>query len=569
MKSTNYKVSVFLVALIANTVLALSTRHAFANPFLSSSSNKRPSSAGAPLQELRSGRTTSNNFRPRRTPNKTVLVNEAVAIGTATGEQPPSTSAAAAAATAFCQQQYTSTQKNWMQQLETFLGMDKIVCTAYLCNILALTLPILLVPIAATDYATAIPGAASSITSQVASISSMAAVGGAAGKFINGFVCNELGTYTCSKWYLAALALCSLAFSFSANPWTLGATFAGMEFFASVQCASLAVMLSDYYKDNAVKMTKALTALGLSATIGEIMAKILGTGLSQMFHWRQVARFGSLVSLLGAVVISRAPGRHGYRALQQQKQRLLQTQPHNPTKTSFRLSSVVASLKVIMGSAQFWKIALAYSMCFVAACSDRILGPFYHAVTGLDHSICGSLTLSVTLGLILGLATGSRKITHMKTLSEKTSFFQRRYAKSALATVGLALTASLGPLWISSKFLLASLVALFTASMAWNISFQCYQFPAMFANDPQFQGNEAVCISFLDGFGYLFSVPIFALLGQLVPSRGWASGWGLLAVLFGGAGVVMSRNLSSILDLNTSNHGDDSANGLVAAAVAP
>ena len=89
---------------------------------------------------------------------------------------------------------------------------------------------------------------AASVAATVAGISSDASLGGAVGKFTNGFICARLGSYTCSKWYLRGLALCSLGFSLSTNPSTMGMFFAGMEFFASIQWASLAVMLTNYYK---------------------------------------------------------------------------------------------------------------------------------------------------------------------------------------------------------------------------------------------------------------------------------------------------------------------------------
>jgi hypothetical protein len=142
----------------------------------------------------------------------------------------------------------------------------------------------------------------------------------------------------------------------------------------------------------------------------------------------------------------------------------------------------------------------------------------------------------------------------MKSLQEKKSFFTKRYIRSVLSTMGLTATAFWGPSFIGNKFVLAALVALLTATMASNIAFQCYQFPAMLSNDERFAGHEAVCISFMDGFGYLFSVPIFATLGQLVKtSHGWSSGWGMLTALFGTASFIMVKNMAPMLDLKNSS----------------
>lgn len=109
--------------------------------------------------------------------------------------------------------------------------MDGIVFQAYLCNVVALSLPVILLPMAASEHAV---GAASSakIASTVAAVSSIAILGGAVGKFCNGFICKELGSYTCSKYYLAGLSICSLLFSIAPNAALLGTSYAGMEFFA-------------------------------------------------------------------------------------------------------------------------------------------------------------------------------------------------------------------------------------------------------------------------------------------------------------------------------------------------
>lgn len=417
-----------------------------------------------------------------------------------------------------------------------FSSIDAVTCIAYLCNILALSLPILLVPMAATEQAAMLGvNPTTFVAAKVASISSVASIGGALGKFINGFVCKEVGTYDCSKYYLFGLSIFSLLFSFSTNPISLGVGFAGMEFFSSIQCAALSVMLSDYYKGSAKQLAAALTALGLAATIGEVFSKVLGTALLSHFHWRQVAQFGSLVAIVGAAVISQAPGRQEARQLQ-------------AAKEPFRWSSVTDSLQAILGSGLFWKLAAAYSMGFVACTSDRILSPFYSSVSGLPLNICGGLTLSVILGVLHGLITGSKHTERMVSTEESLLFFKNRYIKSTVATLALAGLTYLGPGAIPNGAIMATLVAFLTATMASNVAYQYYHFPAMIAK--KFPDHQAVCISFLDGFGYLLSVPLFASLGVIIPKWGWASGWGMLTVLFAAGGVVMMKSIPNILELH-------------------
>jgi hypothetical protein len=78
-------------------------------------------------------------------------------------------------------------QQSFLQRIEG------IVFVAYVCNVMALSIPVLLVPIAATEHY----GAEASllVAAQVAKISSVASLGGFFGKFVNGFICKEYGRY--------------------------------------------------------------------------------------------------------------------------------------------------------------------------------------------------------------------------------------------------------------------------------------------------------------------------------------------------------------------------------------
>ena len=411
-------------------------------------------------------------------------------------------------------------------------SMDGIVFGAYLCNVVALSLPVILLPLAASEHVASMTSSAK-IASTVAAVSSIATLGGAVGKFANGFICKELGSYTCSKWYLAGLAICSLLFSVAPNPSTLGYAYAGMEFFASMQWASLSVMLSNYYRKSPLQLAAALTTLGLSSTTGMILAKTLGTGLSTAFHWRYVARFGAAMAMAGSLIISRAPGSKSI-AVPQEKVPLL--------------VSIKESLHAILTSKLFWLLGLAHSMAFATRGTERILGTFYNHVASLPQSIAGGLTLSITFGLMYGLVTGSKKFSALQGNPEaQKSFLAKRYKKSFAATLGLTFVASrFGASLLSNNILAAAVVAILSGTMIANVAFQYYQFPAMIAT--KFGKHKAVCISFLDGFGFLLSAPIFATCSKLVPAAGWSSAWGMLAVLFGLAGALMVKSIGPVLE---------------------
>lgn len=418
-------------------------------------------------------------------------------------------------------------------KLDFFKTMDGIVFQAYLCNVVALSLPVILLPMAATEQL-ALPTSAK-VASTVAAVSSIATLGGAFGKFCNGFICKQAGSYRSSKVYLAGLGISSLLFSMSPNANMLGISYAAMEFFASMQWASLSVMLSNYYANDKLKLAAALTTLGLSSTTGMILAKTLGTTLCTTFHWRSVARFGAAMAMAGSLTIAQAPGKEASITSEKDKVPLLQ--------------SIQESLKAILGSKLFWLLGLAHAMAFATRGTERILGTFYHAAAGLPQAIAGGLTLSITFGLMYGLVTGSKKFSALQGSPDaQKQFLARRYRKSFAATLGLALAASpIGSSLLQGRSLLsAAVIALLSGTMIANVAFQYYQFPAMIAKE--FGRHKAVCISFLDGFGFLLSAPIFATCSKLVPTRGWSSAWAMLAVLFGLAGALMVKSITPVLE---------------------
>lgn len=436
------------------------------------------------------------------------------------------------------------TKESW------FKSIDGIVYCSYLCNVMALSLPVLLVPIAATEHVVALGSGSGQllhrVAATVAGITSVATLGGATGKFTNGFICQAVGSYASSKVYFVGLAACSFLFSLASTPTAMGLAYAGMEFFASIQWAALAVMLSNYYSSAApLKLAAALTALGLSSTSGQIAAKTLGAALASSLHWRVVAQIGAAMALAGGLIISRAP------KPQPDDDVSRSSAPSAPPPLS--LQSIARSLRAVLGSKLFWMLALAHSMAFVARGTDRILGTFFQSMAGdaIPQALAGGLTLSITLGLVHGLVTGSKQFTALSqadnNVTSKKRFLAKRYAASVAAALGLTATAQYGPALIPSKFLLTALIGLLSGCMASNVAFQYFQFPAMIAKS-QFADHKAIVISFLDGFGFLFSAPIFALTGKLVPALGWSSAWGMLAALFGAGAALMLYSIQPVLE---------------------
>ena len=478
-------------------------------------------------------------------------------------------------------------------------SIDGIVFVAFLCNIMVLSLPVILVPLAVeAEYLEAAEGQGEAeqimaeedlestwVAAQVTTISSLAFLGGAIGKFVNGFICQYIGPTRCSKLYLFGMALSTAWFSMSHDNLSLGLSFAGMEFFSSVQYAALSVMLSNFYSQpqDEGQLAAALTALGLASTIGDVLAKLLGMALATFLPWRRVAQLGSLVALVGTLVVAQAPAccnddpvsssspptcsptptattpktsnsnhgrhKHGEEDL---------SAPYYPFSASDRQTSnasestqsseysVVRSLQTILTSGLFWKLAIPYSLVFTACACDRLLVPFYNEMAGLPQSVCGGFTLSITLGLVHGLVKGSEQYATLTSLPQKVAFLRHRHIGNVAAALGLALLSYYGPQYTSNTLILTTAVVLLSAAMASTVSFQYFQLPCLIAQ--KYPNDKAVCISFLDGMGFLLSIPIFTALGLIVPEHGWYAGWGFLAALFAISGTFLVRSIPPILD---------------------
>lgn len=368
------------------------------------------------------------------------------------------------------------------------------------------------------------------VASRVASISSIATLGGAVGKFVNGFVCQALGSQLSSRLYFLGLAICSFLFSCANSPQTLGLAYAGIEFCASIQFAAMNVMLSNYYERSPKQLAVALAVPGLASTLGTVFAKTAGTTLAMTLNWRLVARLGSLVATLGSLWVARAPA--------------------TSSRQTFSFSSIVRSLRATLGSRLFLVLGFAHGIAFVARGTERILGTFYqYMAPELSQALSGGLTLSVTLGLMHGLITGSRTIAKMENdPAAKRRFLNRRYLRSILATCAMILLCSkpVASTLPPSTWLRTGLTAALSFTTISNIAFQFYQFPAMIAKS-QFEDHKAVAISFLDGFGFLLSTPVFALASRIVPEYGWVATWSMFAGIFAVGAIMMLAAIGPVL----------------------
>ena len=242
--------------------------------------------------------------------------------------------------------------------------LDLAVCFAYFCNVFAVSLPIILLPMIAAERPGVSPAAF------CAAAASVSALGAAFGKFINGFVCQYTGGRNSSVLYLFGMATCT--FLLSTLKTNLNPVLFAMEFFASVQWVACSVLLQNHYGKDTKGLTGAISTLALSSTAGVLFCKTAGAALLQTLSWRRVAQVGSVVAIAGSIIM---------RSVVTEYPALAKPPPKEP----FNLKSIMQSIRSVLGSKVFWIAGMANAMSFLVRTSDKVLGSFYQEVTSLPR----------------------------------------------------------------------------------------------------------------------------------------------------------------------------------------
>mmetsp|Transcript_31993 Transcript_31993/g.70325 ORF Transcript_31993/g.70325 Transcript_31993/m.70325 type:complete len:624 (+) Transcript_31993:124-1995(+) len=423
----------------------------------------------------------------------------------------------------------------------------------YACSIVAITTPTVLLPVIAADPSSHILHAAASAPTMsesaafVARVASLSTLGGAAGKFVNGFVVSGVGGRTAARIYLVGLA----AFSFLLSTTTSlhGGALAGMEFFASIMWTACTVIVASAYENNPDKFGKGILALSLASTLGSLLTKIAGSVLLKVMHWRQVSQVGAVIALAGAgVVHTLLRDRDCMKESDRRRAAIRERAGLKPAKkdsNQVTVRGIASSLGHVVGNKLFWLVGLAHAMAFLARRSDQLLGSFFRATSDLPSYLCGGLTSSVTLGFVHGLMAG-KKFQRLELESDKKRYVKNGYRYAAVSALGLALCAN--PLIgaFLGKSFTAAAIAMASGAMASSISMQFYHLPALTAK--LFGKNKAICVSFLDGMGFLLGAPIWYGVGRIISTRGWAAAWIVIAGFLSLGGVIMTKALPSVME---------------------
>lgn len=430
----------------------------------------------------------------------------------------------------------------------------------YLTNVFCSTLlSVVVLPMVGQQVAaaTTITTTTCSPAAWVTAVASIATLGGAVGRLVNGFVCQAVGGRKSCSAYLATTGASALCLSLL-NPSKQAALFAplllAMEFFSSIQWTAALYLLGNHFdttnkadKTAASNFAAGVTTVTLASTVGILGAKVLGPFLLQIgCSWKLVAQLAGLLALSGAAVMGRFVTEYPRTATANQVSQGVSISKQQD-KEPFSWRSIGQSLKAVCGTRLFWLAAFAHGLTYLSRQSDRILGTFFQHVSGLPQGLCGGLTASITLGFVHGVVSGK----HWPTLAakEKKRMFARRYQTSVVAALMLAVTATdnvmaLLPSW---PWLKAGLVALASGLMASSLSYQFYQMPPAVAS--LYGKNRAVVTSFLNAMGFLVAAPVWAVTAKLIQhlSFGWAAAWTQLALLFGVAGACMLQALPPVL----------------------
>lgn len=235
------------------------------------------------------------------------------------------------------------------------------------CNAVTRTMPVVLIPLIAAEQANAAGAAAF-----VASVASISTIGGAAGKFVNGFVCQHLGGQRSGSIYMLCSAMTAILLSRAKSH--VGILLFSFEFFASIQWTSNSSVLSNHFDDNPKAFAAGITAMSLGSVIGTLTAKAIGMVILQTLHWRQVAQLAAVVAVMGSMVMRFVV--HEYPKT---------TIP--PPRLPFSIQRVVKSAKAVLGSFLFWTLGMVHATSCVASTSDRVLGGFFRDETMLPREL--------------------------------------------------------------------------------------------------------------------------------------------------------------------------------------
>ena len=162
------------------------------------------------------------------------------------------------------------------------------------------------------------------------------------------------------------------------------------------------------------------------------------------------------------------------------------------------------------------------------------------------------MTISITLGFVLGLVSGG-KLNDLETLREKKAFVTQNYVRATIAALALALSASEFVISNIGGMGCAAIAVLASGLMSSSLSFQFFQFPSLISKS--FGNDKAIILSLIDSFALFSSSYVLSMFGNIASNTGLGSyGWSTAWLFLGFCSVLGGFFTNKLMpSLNTSS----------------
>jgi MFS family permease len=466
-------------------------------------------------------------------------------------------------------QKQTAEEATAVKAVPRISKLDVALFVTYFCNMFVINLSVVTIPaLSALSFSTAATSAAFE-----SGVASMAPLGGAFGKVVNGFVVQRLGPRRSSMLYLMAVSALSCTMSFNKSIGAIGMFLVAYEFLSSIQWTALCGVLDENFQDPSA-IARGLAIMSMSSYTGALAAKTVGAALLKVSGcWRTVTQIGAVVALIGASAMfsTRFLG-----AAKGAKTDVVVVKEENTTSET--TTNPLSVLKSILTSRVFWMVGIGHSLGYIVRSSDRLLVPFLYEATGFPRKshtctaalfqylsyctranfsrilfifsytghICASLTSSITLGMVLGLGQGTH-FTAMKSISDKMKMLKRNYIQAIGSFLGLGVCAlNVMNGWIKAPYLMATAISLLSGLAASSISFQFSQFPNLVATN-MFPENKAVALSLVDAAGFFVTSQVLTANTKVLSTLGWSASWTFLSLCLGIGTTLLMKQIHPVL----------------------
>ena len=485
-------------------------------------------------------------------------------------------------------------------------NLNVVLFIAYSLSVAAVSVPITLVPVIASEVASF--SGVETEASFASKMASYAVLGTSLGKFINGGVGDVFGARRILVIYSALVGVALFLLSLSHSPSHLLLSGTMVEFLFSVQWPCLTIMLASHYCQNNGKSKSedydideeqiptgeitqskganntfdnsryeaGINVVSLASRTGAILSipycsHLLG---HEDPSWRRLARGGACVSLISSACYyfwSRdsptkihdpinpppilPPGAEPPSFTSPGKNPVLVGRNlHKPPDVFSTLlatcchivhTTVIPSLRAVLGSGTFWIVALAHVGGSVIRSSERVIGTYFENTSNgsITKFESGGYSVIMAFGIVVGLVVWGNQFSSMPLNSNmRFEMIRKLYTIAVSMCLVLSLCAipavrnSLNPticwmIQIGACFML-------TASLA----VQYYHIPAIVSST--FGKNRGIYMSYTDGVSYGISSFLFRVLGRVVQGGkpegyGWTFCWADVALVIFATGAIM------------------------------